>query len=127
MGNVKVTEIPTKVTLVMYNQVELIQNLKRQIEAFKSKIQQLESENKLFIEVKTQKEMAEEDVHKLKQELLDVKVEYNKLKTICNSDILNNYEKSLKDANSKLTEAHEKMLKLQENHQEELEKVKSQV
>lgn len=84
------------------------------------KIEKLELENKKFIEVKTEKEILQWDLQKTKQELLDVKVEHNKLKMMYNKEILEEYENSLRVANENLREAKEQMEKKEEYHREQL-------
>jgi hypothetical protein len=84
------------------------------------KIEKLETENKKFIEVKTEKEILQGDLQKTKQELLDVKVEHNKLKMMYNKEILEEYEKSLRIANENLKEAREQMEKNEDSHREQL-------
>jgi hypothetical protein len=107
----------------VYNKIDLIQNLKHQIEANKIQISKLESENEQFVEMKTMKEIAEKDIQMLKQELLNVKVEHNKFKMMYNSSTFDNYEQSLKDANSNLCEAKEQIENLLESHKEDINNV----
>jgi chromosome segregation ATPase len=103
--------------------LETIAQLTLCLSSKSARIEQLEIENKRFLEIKTEKEIAESDLKKVKQELLDVKVEHNKLKMLYNNDILDNYEKSLREANHKLSEAKEELEKNQEVHRGELENV----
>jgi vacuolar-type H+-ATPase subunit I/STV1 len=107
----------------MCNKIDLIQNLKHQIEANEIQISKLEYENEQFVEMMTVKEMAEKDIQMLKQELLNDKVEHNKFKMMYNSSTFDNYEQSLKDANSNLCEAKEQIENLLESHKEDINNV----
>ena len=86
-------------------------------------IESLQGENKQYLEVRTQLEMCQGDMTKVQQELLDTKVEHNKLKMIYDSDLLNNYERSLKDANDKLNEADLELEKCEAHYKQVLEQV----
>jgi vacuolar-type H+-ATPase subunit I/STV1 len=111
------------VPFYMCNKIDLIQNLKHQIEANEIQISKLEYENEQFVEMMTVKEMAEKDIQMLKQELLNDKVEHNKFKMMYNSSTFDNYEQSLKDANSNLCEAKEQIENLLESHKEDINNV----
>lgn len=50
-------------------------------------------------------------------------MEYNKIKLLYNSDVLDNYDKSLRKANIKLEDSKREFQKMEEVHQEELKSV----
>lgn len=54
-----------------------------------------------------------------------MKVEYNKLKTIFDNDILTKYEQSLKEANEQLKLAELEIERAQQQHQDQIEQVSS--
>jgi len=74
-------------------------------------------------ELEAQNEFSEKELQKTRHELLEIKVECNKLKTLYNNDVLDNYEKSIKQVNNKLELANEEITKLEEIHKDELENV----
>lgn len=109
--------------LINLNPLDTIIKLTNAINEKAESIRKLESENKRYVEVKTEKEIAESELKKAKQELLDIKIEHNKLKMMYNEDVLDNYEKSLREAHQSIKEAQHENDKLQEFHKDEIQNV----
>lgn len=103
--------------------IETINKLKDTLASNNQKISELEKENSKYLEVKTEKDITEEELKKVKQELLELKVNYNKLKMIQDNDLMDNYEKSLKEVNSKLKETESELEKNAEMYKEQIETV----
>lgn len=103
--------------------IDTIKSLEDRLGRLTVEVATLKEENKKFIEVKTKLEICTADLTKLKQELLDTKVENNKLKLINDSNLIENFEKSLQDANVKLKEAKIELEKSETYYKEEAESV----